>query len=163
MVFPFGTEIDRRTHDQWVQLKMHVLRARSAPNCCSTDESLEATAEREPDSPVSPAYRLWIADNFARDGHLLDAARAYDTAVDRSQVCATLQARSFVKIRLRRRKEYFDGHGSCRNPGGRVTILQPNRCWKCSPSFRKQNNCDRARETCGAKAGAITVKASGRG
>src|SRR5262245_34954256 len=110
MVFPFGTEIDRRTHDQWVQLKMHVLRARSAPSCCSTNESLEATAEREPDSPVSPAYRLWIADNFARDGHLLDAARASMRRSIVRKCCATLQARSFVKIRLRRRKEYFDGH-----------------------------------------------------
>jgi Peptidase family M23 len=92
MEIPFDKLMDRRTHDQWVQLATHVLRARSAPNCCAANESLEIAAESEPHAPVSPAYRLWIADNFARDGHFTDALRAYDTAVGRSQVLRNLAA-----------------------------------------------------------------------
>ena len=90
MVIAVGTLMDRRTHDQWVQLASQVLRARSVPNCSVANESLEVAAEREAQSPVSPAYRLWIADNFARDGRLTDAARAYDAAVDRSQAVTNL-------------------------------------------------------------------------
>ena len=90
MVIAVGTLMDRRTHDQWVQLASQVLRARSVPNCSVANESLEVAAEREAQSSVSPAYRLWIADNFARDGHLTDAARAYDAAVDRSQALTSL-------------------------------------------------------------------------
>ncbi len=85
MDFPFAKLMDRRTHQEWVQLSTHVLRARAMPNCCAANAKLEVAAQREPDSPVSPAYHLWIADNFARDGHFTDAAHAYDTAVDRSQ------------------------------------------------------------------------------
>jgi len=88
--FPFAKLMDRRTHQEWVQLTTHVLRARSAPNCCAANANLEAAAKREPQSPVAPAYHLWIADNFARDGHYTDAARAYDAAVDRSQALSNL-------------------------------------------------------------------------
>src|SRR5262245_47965956 len=85
MEVPFDKLIDRQTHEQWVQLATQVLRARSTPNSCAANESLESAAEREPQAPVSPAYRLWIADNFAREGRFIDAARAYDVAVDHSQ------------------------------------------------------------------------------
>jgi len=90
MVFPFDPLMDRRTHDEWVQLATYVLRARSVPHCCAANDRLEVAAERDTQSPLSPAFRLWIADNFARDGHLIDAARAYDAAVDRSQAVSNL-------------------------------------------------------------------------
>jgi hypothetical protein len=85
MEIPVGTLMDRRTRDEWVQLTTHVLRARSAFNSCIANQRLEAAAEREPQAPVSPGYRLWIADNFARDGRFTDAARAYDATLERSQ------------------------------------------------------------------------------
>jgi hypothetical protein len=85
MVIAVSALMDRRTHEEWVQLATHVLRARSAPNCCVSNERLDVAAERDIQAPVSPAYRLWVADNFARDGRFVDAARAYDAAVDRSQ------------------------------------------------------------------------------
>jgi len=90
MVIAVGALMDRRIHEQWVQLATHVLRARSTPNCCVSNERLEVAAERDAQSLVSPAYRLLIADNFARDGHFADAARAYDAAVDRSQAVSSL-------------------------------------------------------------------------
>ena len=77
--------MDHRTHDQWMRLTRQVLRARAKPNCCSTNKDLEAAAERDRDSPVAPAFNLWVADNYARDGHYALAARAYDVAVDRAQ------------------------------------------------------------------------------
>src|SRR5689334_15541784 len=86
MVVSFDTLMDRRTRDEWVQLATRVLRARLAPNCCVANEFLENAAARDSQSPVSSAYRLWSADNFARDGRWTDAARAYDATVDRSQV-----------------------------------------------------------------------------
>jgi hypothetical protein len=85
MEIPFGALMDRRTHDEWVQLTTHVLRARSAFNSCIANQRVEAAAAREPQAPVSPGYRLWIADNFARDRRFTDAARAYDATLERSQ------------------------------------------------------------------------------
>lgn len=41
-----------------------------------------AAFEREPQSPTAPAYRLWLADNLARDGRLDDAVAAYDAVVE---------------------------------------------------------------------------------
>src|SRR5581483_7978715 len=90
MVSAVGTLMDKRTHEEWVQLATHVLRARSAPDCCVSNERLDVAAERDIQSPVSPAYRLWVADNFARDGRFVDAARAYDAAIDRSQALSGL-------------------------------------------------------------------------
>jgi tetratricopeptide (TPR) repeat protein len=85
MEIAFGKLMDRDTSAQWVQLAAHVLRARATPDCCAANQQLEAAAEREPHAPVSPAYRLWVADNLARDGRFTEAALAYDAAVDRSQ------------------------------------------------------------------------------
>ncbi|HEY3178136.1 MAG TPA: M23 family metallopeptidase [Casimicrobiaceae bacterium] len=90
MDIPYGNLMDRRTRDQWVQLTTHVLRARSAPSSCTVNQSIETAADHEPHAPVSPAYRLWIADNFARDGHFTEAARAYDATVNRSQLVTNL-------------------------------------------------------------------------
>jgi hypothetical protein len=56
----------------------------------SVNKDLESTAERETHSPVSPAFRLWIADNFARDGEYAQAAKSYDAAVERAQTVRDL-------------------------------------------------------------------------
>ncbi len=90
MVVAFGTLMDRRTQDEWVQLATRVLRARSVPNCCAVNEILETAAARDTQSLVSSAYWLWSADNFARDGHWTDAVRAYDATVDGSQALTGL-------------------------------------------------------------------------
>ena len=82
---PSDKPMDKPIHDQWVQLAIQVVRARSSPNCCTSNESLEIAAESEPHGPVSPAYRLWMADNFARDGNFTAAVRAYDATVVRSE------------------------------------------------------------------------------
>lgn len=84
--------MDRSAQDQWVKLATEVLRARSAPNCSAANDSLERAAVRDPQSAVSPAYRLWVADNLARDGRFTNAAQAYDAAADRSQAATNLPA-----------------------------------------------------------------------
>src|SRR6185369_16256973 len=62
MEIAFGKLMDRGTSAQWVQLTAHVLRARATSDCCAANQQLEAAVEREPHGPVSPAYRLWVAD-----------------------------------------------------------------------------------------------------
>ena len=85
MSIPYGKLMDHRTRDQWVRLTAQVLQARAKPNSSVANKDLEAAAERDPHAPVAPAFKLWIADNLARDGRYTEAATAYDMAVDRAQ------------------------------------------------------------------------------
>ena len=43
---------------------------------------LDAAALAEPQSPVAPAYRIWAADNLAREGRHALALRAFDVAIE---------------------------------------------------------------------------------
>jgi murein DD-endopeptidase MepM/ murein hydrolase activator NlpD len=84
---------DRGAHE-WRQLSAEVVRARTGASFSRVNVTIEAAAEREPQSPASPAYRLWIADNLARDARYADAVLAYDKAIDRAQSCDRLFATS---------------------------------------------------------------------
>ncbi len=78
--------LGKRISAEWVRLSARVFGARLGRNCCVANGDLATAAEREPEAPVAPAFALWVADNFAHDGHYAAAAKAYDTAVDRAQV-----------------------------------------------------------------------------
>ncbi len=62
-----------------------VLRSRVEASCSSSNSMLAAAAEREPQSPVAPAYRRWIADNLVRDWRLTEALSAYDATIECAQ------------------------------------------------------------------------------
>jgi hypothetical protein len=62
-----------------------VLQSRAESSSSKINEDLMTAAEREPQSPAATAYRLWIADNLARDGRLGDAIVAYDRVIRAAQ------------------------------------------------------------------------------
>jgi hypothetical protein len=75
--------LDDKAMHEWHQLTGQVLASRTEAGCARVNVTL--AVEREPQSPLAPAYRLWMADNLARDGELAGALRAYDAVVERAQ------------------------------------------------------------------------------
>ena len=84
------TSLDETSAHEWRQLSGQVLRSRGESGCAKTNVTLEAAAEREPQSPATPAYRLWMADNLVRDERLADALAAYDATVKSAQSASRL-------------------------------------------------------------------------
>jgi hypothetical protein len=74
--------LDPRSHDEWVALSSLVRGAALGRAASRSNDALEAAASREPQSPVAPAYRLWIAESLAQEQRYDDAIRAYDAAID---------------------------------------------------------------------------------
>ena len=70
--------LDAGVDHEWRKLAAQVMRARSGTQCARTNVSLQAAAEREPEAPPAPFFRLWMADNLAFDGSYLEAAMSYD-------------------------------------------------------------------------------------
>ncbi|MBA2516596.1 MAG: hypothetical protein H0V22_04670, partial [Solirubrobacterales bacterium] len=77
--------LDDKTAREWLSLSDEVLSSRAEPSSFRVNDALMAAFEREPQSPAAPAYRLWLADNLAGDGHLADAVAAYDAVVECAQ------------------------------------------------------------------------------
>jgi hypothetical protein len=77
--------LDDKTAREWLSLTDEVLSSRAKPFSSGVNDPLMAAFEREPQSPAAPAYRLWVADNLARDGRLTDAVAAYDAVVECAQ------------------------------------------------------------------------------
>jgi hypothetical protein len=84
------TSLDEKSAHEWQQLSGQVLRSRDEAGCARTNVTLEAAAQREPQSPATPAYRLWMADNLVRDDRLADALAAYDATVKSAQSASRL-------------------------------------------------------------------------
>jgi murein DD-endopeptidase MepM/ murein hydrolase activator NlpD len=82
--------LDEKSTHEWRQLSGQVLRSRREAGCARTNVTLEAAAEREPQSPATPAYRLWMAGNLVRDDRLADALAAYDATVKSAQSASRL-------------------------------------------------------------------------
>jgi tetratricopeptide (TPR) repeat protein len=82
--------LDASAVHEWRQLSLAIIRARRTGSWSGTNVTLEAAAAREPQSPATPAYRLWIADNFARDGRYADAIAAYDAVIASAQSASRL-------------------------------------------------------------------------
>lgn len=77
--------LDDTTAREWLSLTDDVLSCRLGGSSSRVNDALMAAYERERQSPAAPAYRLWIADNLARDGRLADAVGAYDGVVECAQ------------------------------------------------------------------------------
>lgn len=73
--------LDPRSSFEWRQLTQQVLHSRRGPGSADVNVTLRAAAEREPQSPLAPAYLLWMADNHARDGSIAEALDGYDASV----------------------------------------------------------------------------------
>lgn len=84
------TSLDEKSAHEWRQLSGQVLLSRGEARCARTNVTLEAAAEREPQSPAAPAYRLWMADNLVRDDRLAEALAAYDATVMSAQSASRL-------------------------------------------------------------------------
>lgn len=74
--------LDEKSGFEWRQLSAQVLEHRRTGVCAGTNVTLEAAIEREPQSPLAGAYRLWMADNVRRDGRLRESLSFYDDAID---------------------------------------------------------------------------------
>lgn len=82
--------LDVRATVEWQELSAGVSRARREGKAAGTNSTLHRAVEREPQSPASPAYRLWAADNLAGDGQYGNALHAYDEAIVRARDAAPL-------------------------------------------------------------------------
>jgi tetratricopeptide (TPR) repeat protein len=74
--------LDAGTDHEWRNLAAQVMRARNDRYCARTNISLLAAADREPEAPPAPFFRLWMADNLAFDGNYAEAARSYDDCLE---------------------------------------------------------------------------------
>ena len=92
--------LDRATRERWVDIAARTLSARAEGRPSAVNELLEAAAGTEPQSPVAPAYRLWAADNLAREGRYALALESNRCARERSFVIAD-RDRQLCRIDLR--------------------------------------------------------------
>jgi Abnormal spindle-like microcephaly-assoc'd, ASPM-SPD-2-Hydin/Peptidase family M23 len=83
--------LDEKTREAWLMMAVRTAAAVAGRHPCSVNPALDAAARSEPQSPVATAYRLWMADNFAREARYLEAVNAFDSAI----TCAQ-SARRFV-------------------------------------------------------------------
>ncbi len=74
--------LDDKAAHEWRQLSVQVVQCRTEKFCSRANVTLESAVSREPQSPAAPAFRLWMADNLARDGQYSDALIAYDAALE---------------------------------------------------------------------------------
>lgn len=78
-------ELDPKTDLEWRNLANQIINLRSLKDCSKSNDSLLSAANRSPQSPTTPVFRLWLADNLAIDGNYVDAVKAYDNCVIASQ------------------------------------------------------------------------------
>lgn len=107
--------LDSKTENEWKNLSNQILQVRAANNCSKSNEFLSKAAERTPESPTSPAFRLWMADNLAIDGNYPDAVTAYDHCINASQLARPFTStQDFISGALFHRSQlfYLMGHHS---------------------------------------------------
>lgn len=83
--------LDPKSHDEWIALSALVRKSALERAASQSNDALEAAAGREPQSPVAPAYRLWMAESFAREARYDEAIRAYDAAIDVAMSARSLE------------------------------------------------------------------------
>jgi hypothetical protein len=88
---PLIEPLDEKIREAWLMMAARALAAVAGRHPCSVNPALDAAAQSEPQSPVAPAYRLWMADNFAREARYPEAINAFDAAITSAQ-----SARRFV-------------------------------------------------------------------
>lgn len=84
------SDLDPTTHDRWVELSRRTRTAASGRSPCDANEELEEEAGREPEAPTAPAYRLWAAENLAREARFDESLPAFDAAIERGEEASPL-------------------------------------------------------------------------
>lgn len=69
---------------QWLDLSLQFSRAVRTPRPCSVNATLEEATTGEPESPAAPAFLLWAAENYAREGRHHEAVEAFERVVQRA-------------------------------------------------------------------------------
>lgn len=82
--------LDEKAAHEWRQLAAQVVHCRTGTGCARANITLEAAVAREPQSPAAPAFRLWMADNLARDARYADAVVTYDAALEQARSAGRL-------------------------------------------------------------------------
>ena len=77
--------LDAKTAAEWRRLSARTLAANLRGRPSRMNGELEAAAGSQPQSPVAPAYRLWIAHNLIREARYGEAVRALDAAIETAQ------------------------------------------------------------------------------
>jgi len=77
--------LDYRTHERWVELSRRTQAAAIGLSPCAVNGELEDEANRESEAPTAPAFRLWVADNFAREARYAESLPAFDLAIERGE------------------------------------------------------------------------------
>jgi tetratricopeptide (TPR) repeat protein len=77
--------LDLKTREEWFTLSARVTATSAGPRPSRVNEELLAAARSDPESPVAPAYRLWVADNLAREARYAEAVSAFDAAIESAQ------------------------------------------------------------------------------
>ena len=91
-------KLDAKTDHEWRQLASQVIEMRSGENSSRSNVSLLAAADREPQAPTAPAFRLWTADNLAMDGDYSASVKAYDDCVLAAQSARPITAGQDIVI-----------------------------------------------------------------
>lgn len=78
---PLGAYLE----EEWRQLAVDVVRTRTGTASSVVNQSLADAADREPEAPTAPIFRLWLADSYASDGDYASAVGAYDDCVSSTQ------------------------------------------------------------------------------
>ncbi len=74
--------LDAKSGHEWRQLSAQTQAHQRNHSTSEINVTLEAAAEREPQSPLAGVYRLWMAEMRARGGDLKAALPLYDRAVE---------------------------------------------------------------------------------
>lgn len=86
-------KLDAKTDYEWHQLAAQVIKMRCVEDCSRSNDSLLVAADREPQAPTAPAFRLWMADNLAMDGDYSVAVKAYDDCLHATESARPITAR----------------------------------------------------------------------
>lgn len=84
--------LDDTTREQWVALAAETVRASTASAREEVNARLDRARQSDSQSPVAPAYGLWLGDSLARAGRYVDAIRSFDAAVETAQGAPRLAA-----------------------------------------------------------------------
>jgi hypothetical protein len=98
--------LDRKTEEDWLRLSAMTQTAATGPNPCRVNEELRRAAHSEPQSPLAPAYLLWIAENVVREARYAESLSAFDAAVDGAHDAQRLlPTTNFIHVALHHKAE----------------------------------------------------------
>jgi len=96
----------------WMDLALRTQTARLSRKPLELNSALMAATERNSETPVAPAYLLWIADNQALAGNWEAALATYDAALKSAESTVALTPNiNFGRVAMEYRAEAFAANG----------------------------------------------------